>query len=84
MLVNLLPLHDEQSYWTVQSTGKALCPYRIQKRADFFGALEKLGYKTLDVWENAEKQCPIAFDPEHSLDVYYGAALRLDRDRGNH
>ena len=82
VLVNLLPLHDDRSYWTVQSTGKALCPYRIQKRADFFGALEKLGYKTLDVWENAEKRCPIAFDPEHSLDVYYGAALRLERGDG--
>ncbi len=23
-------------------------------------------------------------DPEHSLDVYHGAALRLDRDRGSH
>lgn len=77
LLVNLLPLHDKLSYWTIQSTGKALCPYRIQKRAEFFEALEDLGYKTLDVWENAEKRCPIAFDPEHSLDVYYGAALRL-------
>ena len=70
-------MHDSLDYWTVQSTGKAFCPYRIQRRDAFFGALEKLGYKTQDVWENAEKRCAIAFDPEHSLDVYYGAAFRL-------
>jgi putative methyltransferase (TIGR04325 family) len=77
VFVNLLPLHDTLDYWTVQSTGKAFCPYHIQRRKDFFDALEKLGYRTLDVWENAEKRCPIAFDPGHSLEWYYGAALRL-------
>lgn len=77
LIVNLLPLHDDLAYWTVQSTGKAFCPYRIQKRSRFFGDLEALGYETQDVWENAEKRCTIAFEPEHSLDVYYGAALRL-------
>jgi len=31
----------------------------------------------LDLWENAEKRCTIAFDEAHSLDRYYGMAFRL-------
>ncbi|MEC5217046.1 putative methyltransferase (TIGR04325 family) [Actimicrobium sp. GrIS 1.19] len=76
LLVNLLPLHDSLAYWTVQSIGKAFCPCRIQHKASFFSALEQLGYQVLDVWTNAEKQCEIAFAPEHSLNGYVGAALR--------
>jgi putative methyltransferase (TIGR04325 family) len=77
LLVNLLPLHATLDYWTVQSIGSAFCPYHIQKRAHFFDALQKLGYQSLDVWENAEKRCEVAFAHDHDLDRYYGAALRL-------
>jgi len=77
VLVNLLPLHASEDYWTLQSTGRALCPYRIQRRPDFLGEFERLGYEMLDLWENAEKRCTIAFDEAHSLDRYYGMAFRL-------
>jgi len=77
VLVNLLPLHAREAYWTLQSTGRALCPYRVQRTADFVGEFERLGYEKLDQWENAEKRCTIAFDPAHSLDRYHGMALRL-------
>ncbi len=78
VLVNLLPLHQRFEYWTVQSIGRAFCPYRIQRHETFFDDLEQLGYRRLDVWENPEKRCDVAFSPEHSLDGYFGAALRLD------
>ena len=77
LFVNLLPLHERRAYWTVQSIGTAFCPYRIQHAKTFFGELQALGYDLLDTWENPEKACWIAFDPEHSLDRYHGAALRL-------
>lgn len=77
VLANLLPLHKSQAYWTVQSTGRALCPYRIQKTDEFLGEFEQLGYAKIDLWENAEKRCNIAFAPQHSLDCYYGVAFRL-------
>ena len=77
VMVNLLPLHAGKSYWTLQSTGWALCPYRIQRTSDFLGEFERLGYRKLDLWENAEKRCSIAFDEAHSLDRYYGMAFRL-------
>ena len=34
-------------------------------------------YDLLDVWENPEKKCEVAFSPEHCLDRYFGAALKL-------
>jgi putative methyltransferase (TIGR04325 family) len=67
LLVNLLPLHEAWAY----------CPYRIQHAATFFSELEALGYQVIDCWDNLEKQCWIAFEPEHSLDRYCGAVLRL-------
>jgi len=77
LLVNLLPLHEQEAYWTVQSIGTAFCPYRIQRSATFFGELQALGYEVVDKWENPDKSCWVAFDPGHTLDRYYGAALRL-------
>jgi putative methyltransferase (TIGR04325 family) len=77
VLVNLLPLHDTLAYWTVQSIGSALCPYRIQRQGDFIRSLEALGYEVCDVWENAEKRCQVAFAPEYSFDGYVGMALKL-------
>ncbi|HEX3139893.1 MAG TPA: methyltransferase, TIGR04325 family [Rhizobacter sp.] len=78
VLVNLLPLHEQLSFWTVQSIGAAFCPYRIQQKAGFFSDMEKLGYRSLDTWENLDKSCWVAFRPEHTLDRYYGAAFRLE------
>ncbi|MGE5453117.1 MAG: methyltransferase, TIGR04325 family [Acidobacteriota bacterium] len=77
LLVNLLPLHDEHAYWTVQNIGQAFCPYRIQRKDTFLGELDQLGYDICDIWENAEKRCEIKFAPQYSLDRYFGAALRL-------
>jgi len=77
VLVNLLPLHDRLAYWTVENIGTAFCPYRIQQKSTFFDDLKRLDYDLLDVWENREKGCSVAFSPEHCLDRYFGAALRL-------
>lgn len=77
VLLNLIPLHDTLDYWTVQSIGQALCPYRIQRRSVFFADLQALGYEVLDTWQNAEKRCQVAFSPKHSIEGYVGAALKL-------
>jgi len=77
ILVNLLPLHDQFAYWTVQSIGTAFCPYRIQRSQNFFADLEQLGYQVEDKWTNLDKSCWVAFEPERSLDRYHGAALKL-------
>lgn len=77
ILISMLPLHDTDDYWTVQSLFKAFCPYHIQCKSKFFDDMKAAGYEVVDVWENAEKRCDIAFDPAHSLKSYYGAAFRL-------
>lgn len=77
VLVNLLPLHERHGYWTVQSIGTAFCPYHIQQKEAFFSDMSHLGYQPVDNWENLEKDCWIAFEPEHCLDRYHGVAFRL-------
>jgi putative methyltransferase (TIGR04325 family) len=77
ILINLLPLHDHDDFWTVQSIGAAFCPYHIQQFEHFFIELAALGYTVQDRWENLEKRCQVAFDPAHSLDRYWGAELTL-------
>lgn len=77
VIVNLLPLHPEQTYFTVQNIGTAFCVYRIQSHLEFVAAMREAGYELVDAWENLEKKCEIPFSPAHySLDRYYGFYFR--------
>lgn len=80
IILNLTPLHvldnGGQDYFTLQSIGTAFCPYRIAAYAPFLEGLTRLGYQIVDRWQNPDKHCHIAFEPEHSLDVYHGFYLR--------
>lgn len=76
LLLNLLPLHDSQAFFTLQSVGTAFCPYRIGARPAFVQSLQALGYECVDEWENPEKRCEIPFHPGHSLDHYHGFYFR--------
>jgi putative methyltransferase (TIGR04325 family) len=77
VLLNLVPMHEQHDFWTVQSIDNAFCPYHVQHAPGFFRAMEQLGYELVDRWENAEKQCLVKFAPEYSVRGYVGAALRL-------
>lgn len=77
LILNLLPLHPSESFFTLQSMGAAFCPYRISQFGAFVKALTQLGYVQRDAWENPDKRCIVAFDPEHSLDRYYGFTFEL-------
>jgi putative methyltransferase (TIGR04325 family) len=72
VLLNLTPLHDKHSYFTLQSIGTAFCPYRITAVPTFLKAFESLGYRLVNHWENPDKSCEIPFFPEHSLHYYHG------------
>lgn len=72
IILNLTPLHDRLSYFTLQSIGAAFCPYRISAILDFTKSFEALGYKMVDHWNNPDKSCPIPFYPEHSIEGYHG------------
>jgi putative methyltransferase (TIGR04325 family) len=77
VLVNLLPLHACESFWTVQSIGEAFCPYRVERRSDFFDAMRANGYELVDSWENPDKACIVALEPAYSVRGYAGAAFVL-------
>lgn len=78
ILVNHLPVHHSETYFTLQNIGTAYCPYRISSNEDALKGMADLGYTMLDSWMNAEKSCFVPFAPEHSLDNYYGFVLGLD------
>lgn len=77
LLLNSVPIHMRESYFTVQNIGTACCPYRITAEREFLGGLSALGYELQDRWENPQRSCIIPFHPEHSLDRYFGFAFRL-------
>jgi putative methyltransferase (TIGR04325 family) len=78
LILNLTPLHERVSYFTLQSIGAAYCPYRITAIADFLRGYEALGYRVVDSWENPDKKCEIPFHEDHSLERYYGFYLRRE------
>lgn len=78
VLLNMLPITDRKTYFTLQNIGTAFCPYRIINRQELFGGLERLGYRQRDGWTNPDKSCGIPFHLEHSLTNYEGAYFTLD------
>ncbi len=72
LILNLMPLHEKHSYFTLQSIGTAFCPYRITAVGEFLRSFEDFQYKLVDSWENPDKSCEIPFFPKHSLDRYHG------------
>lgn len=76
LLLNLTPLHERHSYFTLQSVGTAFCPYRVTAIGEFLKSFDALGYAMVDSWENPDKKCEIPFHPEHSLERYHGFHFR--------
>lgn len=76
IILNLTPLHEMLSYFTLQSIGTAFCPYRITATFDFIESVKALGYSMVDHWINPDKRCMIQFYPEHSLEGYHGFYFR--------
>ena len=72
MILNLTPLHERHSFFTLQSVGTAFCPYRITSAPSFLASFDELGYALVDQWDNPDKKCTIPFFPEHSVDGYHG------------
>ncbi|NID14518.1 methyltransferase, TIGR04325 family [Luteibacter yeojuensis] len=78
LLLNSVPVHMRESYFTVQNIGTACCPYRVTAEREFLGGLASLGYELRDRWENQQRSCIVPFHPELSLDRYFGFAFQRD------
>lgn len=72
VIVNMLPLHESLRTITLQSIGTSFCPYLIRKESNFIKGMQDFGYTLIDRWNNEEKSCHIAFEPERSLRHYKG------------
>lgn len=77
VLLNSVPVHPRESYFTVQNIGVACCPYRVTAERTFLDPLRAMGYRMEDRWENTQRHCTVPFHPELSLDRYFGFAFRL-------
>lgn len=73
VLVNVLPLHPTQAFWTVQHTGDVnrYCAYGIAARPAFLAQFQALGYALRDDWDQ-DRQCVIPFHPDCRVDRYHG------------
>lgn len=79
IILNMLPVTNLDTYYTVQNIGTAFCPYKIVNEQELIRDLSGLGYSMIDRWENPEKHCEIPFsDPKYSLDHYMGYYFRKD------
>jgi len=77
LLVNRLPLHPTESFFTLQSTGVAFCPYRVLSEPRFEASVTALGYSVVDRWRVPELSCHIPFAPTRSFDGYQGVMFSL-------
>ena len=76
IMVNLLPVHAEHEFVTLNSIGVAICPYTIHQHRRFIESVCAQGYTLIDAWENPGKQCHIPFFDAYSTDLYIGAYFR--------
>lgn len=76
LIVNLLPVHPSQGYFTVQDIGPAFCPYQIIAEPQLLQDMRRMRYEPVDRWENLEKHCQIRFEPQFSLERYSGYYFR--------
>lgn len=79
LIINMTPLHPTAKTITLNSIGTAFCPYHLRKEVDFFNGLSNAGYEIIDIWNNEEKACSIAFESERSINYYRGAILKLKK-----
>jgi putative methyltransferase (TIGR04325 family) len=78
VLINKVPLIDDDDVWTVQSHVTTACPYRFFNRRKFMGYFERHGYRLYDAWHVPEIAIEIPFHPERALPGLEGVYFRRD------
>jgi putative methyltransferase (TIGR04325 family) len=72
IVLNKMPVYEGESFWTVQSTGRAFHAYHLYNRAELVKSVTALGYKLVDDWSNREQHCEIPFTRGRDIDAYSG------------
>jgi putative methyltransferase (TIGR04325 family) len=76
IIVNVTPVYEGPSFVTLQNIATAYCPYRVFNRADFVGALEKLGYQLVDTWP-VPRPFTIPGHPDRAFETFSGFYFKL-------
>ena len=72
VVVNTTPVHAERSFFTLNSIGTAVCPYRVTARDELIEQVSAAGYVLRDSWRNPGKELRMPYAPELSLQHYAG------------
>jgi len=71
VLLNLIPLHPEKAFFTLQNLGVAVCPYRVESIERLVADMRAHGYRVRDHWD-LDRRMRIPFMDEYDVDSYHG------------
>jgi putative methyltransferase (TIGR04325 family) len=75
VLVNRTAMWDRETFFTLQSLGPVVCPYRVQNRKEFVAGMEAQGYFVKDTWECPECKINVRWHIHHRIRAYAGFLL---------
>lgn len=77
IVLNTTAVHPDQTLYTLNSIGFAVCPYRIQHHEELLGGLAHAGYKRRDAWRNEGKPIEVPFVDGGDKPYYAGCCFDL-------
>ncbi len=75
VLVNRTALWEDETFFTLQSLGPVVCPYRVQNRNEFITGMEQQGYRIKDAWDCPESKINVRWHIHHRVRAYAGYLL---------
>jgi putative methyltransferase (TIGR04325 family) len=72
IIINTTPIHESRSFFTLNSMGTAICPYRVAQRKAFVDAIRERGYRLRDDWRNIGKAMTLPFHDGFDVRDYSG------------
>ena len=75
VLVNRTALWEGETFFTLQSLGPVVCPYRVQNRKEFVTGMEQQGYRIKDSWDCPESKINVRGHIHHRVRAYAGFLL---------
>ena len=77
ILVNSLPMHPTQDFWTLQELGTCEVPYHVFSEQSWPAGLDRQGYRLVDRWRQP-RRIQIPFYRDRSVKSYQGFYFRKD------
>ena len=75
VILNITAGHAQRMRSTLNSIGRAVCPYRIQLQDVVFGEIHEAGYRRRDVWRNDDKPIVEPFVAGGDRAFYFGCCF---------